>query len=109
MKESTEQLIRELAEKLGTTVEHLWGVLVKQAQISAITDSIFLLVSGAALALSLFFLVKTESDDENIIFPWAMATVFGGIFWTLKICFGINEIISGFYNPEFWALQQLIK
>ena len=29
MNDKTEQLVRELAEKLGTTVEHLWGVLVQ--------------------------------------------------------------------------------
>ena len=35
MNEATAKLIEELAAKLGTTAEHLWGVLVRQAPISA--------------------------------------------------------------------------
>ncbi len=36
MDEQIEKLLRELAEKLGTTAEHLWGVLMRQAPISGV-------------------------------------------------------------------------
>lgn len=35
MNEQTEKLLREIAAKIGTTGEHLWGVLIQQAYIRA--------------------------------------------------------------------------
>ena len=48
MNDQTLELIRDLAEKLGTTTEHLWGVLVTQAYISGVGDVIFRRFSDSA-------------------------------------------------------------
>ena len=45
MNEQTTKLITDLASKLGTTTEYLWGVLIKQALYSVITDLAFLIFS----------------------------------------------------------------
>ena len=50
MNDQTLELIRDLAEKLGTTTEHLWGVLMTQAFISGIGDVIFWRFSDSALS-----------------------------------------------------------
>jgi len=46
MNEDTIKLIRDLAEKFGTTSEHLWAVMVRQALISSI---------GEVVSLALWF------------------------------------------------------
>lgn len=44
MDDKTLQVVTDLASKLGTTAEYLWGVLLKQAPI---TGSLALLAIGA--------------------------------------------------------------
>ena len=51
MNDQTVQLLRELAEKFGTTTEHLWGVLIKQAYISGVGD----LITSIAFALAAIY------------------------------------------------------
>lgn len=123
MNEQTSQLIRELAEKLGTTSEYLWQVLIKQAPISgafnllAIAFWVVLIVWG-------YRVVKrntkkppvTEADrypsaqwcDEGAVIAWIIWTL--AILW-IAIVAGCNleMIIASFFNPEYWALKQILK
>lgn len=73
MNKNTEQLIRELSDKLGTTAEHLWGVLMKQAFISGVTDVITYLVLICLLWLAYRFVkqntTKVDGKFENPINP----------------------------------------
>lgn len=63
MNEETSKLIRELADKLGTTAEHLWSVLVKQAPISSATDCVGLIVLWIIMGLSFCKLKKLVAED----------------------------------------------
>lgn len=45
MNEQTVKLVEQLAQKLGTTTEYLWNVLIKQAPISAAIDMIYCLLT----------------------------------------------------------------
>lgn len=56
MNEQVLALLTQLAEKLGTTVEHLWSVLVKQAFISTTVN---LLIYSLLLILG-FVLYRTH-------------------------------------------------
>lgn len=40
--EGMTELLKQLADKLGTTVEHLWGVLIAQTKIEAQLASIWM-------------------------------------------------------------------
>lgn len=118
MNEETTKLIRELAEKLGTTTEHLWAVLIRQAPISSLVDLVLIPALAMALWLSLRIASKgvkglEESfnhDDQNIIM-----TLGGGAFFCLfaillafLLC-DLDLAIAGLLNPEYWALKQIIK
>ena len=123
MNDKTELLIRELAEKLGTTGEHLWGVLVQQAAISAVTDLLVLIGWAVILLFSFRFILrktttpaKTEDNmyphpewrDENAIAAWL---IWGFATVAVIIIAGasLSTIIGAILNPEFWALKQIIK
>ena len=117
------KLIEALAEKLGTTAEHLWGVLVKQAPISGAVDIAQCIVI-ASVAVWWVRLVmnntkcppKTDEnrypdakwDGEGVFFAWVSIFIVVGI--SLNCVIGSSqEIVAAFANPEYWALKQLVK
>lgn len=123
MDEKTAALIENLAEKFGTTVAHLWGVLVTQAPISGFVDLVVCatLVFVAARVVQ-FVKRKTTAPkkseknnqpraewvDEPAMLAWACA------IWLLLIV-GIvvihyaQDIVAAFFNPEYWALTRILK
>lgn len=114
MNDNTEKLIRELAERLGTTAEHLWAVLIRQAPISAATNLFVLLVLLVVMLGCLFVLFKTlkkaaaSETDEWI----PLIIVVGVIGLSTTIAFFVNlsdlsQIAAGFFNPEYWAFKQI--
>jgi hypothetical protein len=115
MNENTEKLIRELAEKLGTTTEHIWSVLVAQAPISSSINLAILIGFAVAVYASYKQVARKaisggEWDDNcgSMIFPWIawVAFAFLAIF---VACCSIEDIAAGLLNPEYWALKQIIK
>ena len=122
MNKETQELLQKLAEKLGTTVEYLWQVLLKQAQIDAFT-TLFQFFLIALFGVVLFRLhkkfLKPLSDDrysdnlyskydEAIVWPMIIGLI---VFVILSICafFSITDMVNGFLNPEYWALQRVLS
>lgn len=122
MNETTEKLVRELAEKLGTTTEHLWGVLLKQAPISAASDTIIMLIMLAILWGG-YRLVrektkvppKTEENRypdaewecEEAFAAWGVLGLYA-IITLIVTCCTISSVVTATMNPEYWALKQLL-
>lgn len=117
MNDKTAELIEKLAERLGTTAEHLWEVLVRQAPITATTDTITLGLMLVAGLVAFWLAVRWakhppyESGDANefaIVVAGIAATV---LLLIVAISFvaSASDIVSGFANPEYWALKQLLK
>ena len=117
MNEQTDKLIRDLAEKLGTTTEHLWRVLVKQAPISAITK-LGLLVVVAIGILGLvkafwFSFQKFKKADYGCEEGWVgccvacVVLIIAGLVFTLMALTDLDLILAGFFNPEYWAFKQI--
>ena len=117
MKELT-VLLESLAEKLGTTTEYLWGVLINQAQIQVFINLVILLFMAV---LTFFFYkyckwlykdFKKICQDDMEILPILLVAIFG-IGFLVSLGIGIFELIpemiTAFYNPEYWALQEILK
>ena len=101
-----------LASKLGVTGEYMLGVYVRQAVVTGVTNLI-LTVIVVIVALGLAFwaykrLGKDTLEEDEIIslFILSLVTI---VF--LSICFfgKIPEAVTCFYNPEYFALKQLLK
>lgn len=123
MDEKYQALIESLASKLGTTAEHLWGVLVRQAPISGIVDLV-LCVAITVVTVWFVALVKnkttepesTDEDryphaawrDEAAVLAWVVA-LFVGVFALVCVIGSAQGIAAAFANPEYWALKQLLK
>jgi hypothetical protein len=107
-------LLEKLAKQLGTTVEYLWGVLVRQAMISACIDILQYIMLGVA---TYFFVILTKkfykiSEDANWDEFWIVLPALIGIalliIWVVAF-FAIQNTITGFINPEYWALRKVLE
>lgn len=118
MNEQSTKLLEQLANKLGTTSEYLWGILIKQAPI----DSTITLVQFALIAIYGIILYRLhikfskETEDENSIYEndgviQGIMVIGFIIFAILTICafFGIPSVFNGYVNPEYWALREVLN
>lgn len=116
MNEQTTKLIEQLAEKLGTTTQYLWSVLLKQAPVSATINILYiLLVIGMGfflLRLHKFFSnedgrMSYDDQGEYLGVPMFIA----GVVWAIiaiAAFFSVDDIITGYLNPEFWAIDYIM-
>ena len=121
MDDKTELLIRELAEKLGTTGNHLWGVLLQQAVITAVANILVFTGWAALLFFSFRFLLsktktpETEDDEyllaelpEEFVFILWVLWCFAFIVGVVLVGLNLSNTAAAIFNPEFWALKQII-
>lgn len=122
MNDKTLDLLNRLADKFGTTVEHLWGVLMKQAVISAVTEIATALVLVAAWVWLFCFVRGKTTEPEpsrEDCYPHAewynegafAAWVVTGLTLLLvmgQVYYAATTGLTALLNPEYWALKQLL-
>lgn len=121
MNEETTKLIDQLAQKLGTTAEYLWSVLLKQAPIDStvsLIQTICVMLFGFTLWKIHKRLLKKESTDRHAdngydkyedfaIIPMIIGTIVFVILFIISFCC-IGDIVNGYFNPEYWALERIL-
>jgi len=109
--------IAVLAEKAGVATDHFWPVLVNQQVIEGWGGVGLFLLSGVMAVLAIMLLVKSlPKNNEDSVGPMQFGRcVTGGICGVLFfIAIMINTAdlpnnIAKIYNPEFYAMQSLVK
>lgn len=117
----TTKLIEQIAAKLGTTSEYLWGVLVKQAPIQS-TITLFQIVLVCVFGCILFQTHKWLSQEKDyggfnesgyerfhgseVVMGFALVIL---VVLSLVSFFCIGDVFNGYFNPEYWALQQILN
>lgn len=119
MNEKTTELIEKLAAKLGTTAEHLWEVLVNQAPIYAASKGtmvVLMAVVCAVLAVKCVRHIKrafsAEGEDETN--RNALSAMICGLSLAVLATISFTNvdlslIMAGFFNPEYWALNEVLR
>ena len=109
MKEEILNMLKTLAEKLGTTTEYLWATLVHQAYIAAIQEIVFLLIT-IVFSFILFKCIKrVQMNGENALYiTQLILAAFIVLIFLIVSIIDLSDLFNGFFNPEYWALQQLI-
>jgi hypothetical protein len=102
------EVLDVLAQKFGSTVEHLWGILIKQAYVEGIISLVWVIISIIVGTISIKYIIKffKEEDDgwEGMLF----AICFGLIALSaLVFCLNINDTIRALVNPEFYAIKEI--
>jgi hypothetical protein len=113
MSDDLQKEIAQLAQKLGTTVDHLWSVLVRQAPIDS---TVFFLTMAAMAGVTyalwrLFSKSKVNSENHQGECVKLIAMVLFGLMLAatfVVLTSGLSNAIAGFFNPEYWALQDLL-
>lgn len=126
MNNQTTELLQQLAQKMGTTVQYLWGILLKQAPIDA-TITLFQFFIVGILSFLLYKahrrLLKPIESDDKLSYRYdngydkynasaGVPMIIGAIILVtlIMVClFSIGDVINGYFNPEYWALNRILK
>lgn len=115
MNDQTAALLRDLAAKLGTTVDHLYSVVLRQVPVwIAINLTWAALMFGVSVAL-LRFGLRMWRDDEEFHDPMIPKRACAVVMMAFAApCFGFGVIdnayaaLTGLMNPEFSALTYIL-
>ena len=120
MSEDLNNELAGLASKLGISVEHLWGVLVRQAYIdgiSSLATTLVCVLLGVVIIYAFFYLRRKFKNTPHhewtppfglLLEPFGFVIL--GIVLLVIITIGSDNlywVVSDFYNPEFYALRHL--
>ena len=97
-------MLKTLADKLGTTADYLWSVMVHQAIVEAYTNIAILAVAWFALGVLVLIVRKNIKDDD-----WITVVVFGCAILGMLSAFILSRRIPMIINPEFWALNEILR
>ncbi len=108
MTQQIEQLMDALSARFGATGVHIWEVFVRQQIIEATMSIVWVVFFALAVLIWWKMLVKRIDWDEE---AQGVPTVIIGI--VVIVLFIINLLVAmfsmpAFWNPEFYALQELL-
>ena len=110
------EYIDKLAAKLGVAAEHVYGVLVKQAFATGVTDSIigfvFLMIAVIAGVIITKMTIKMYGERHcNWDYEWFFVVLAVGFLVVPPGGFGIYAITEGIkalINPEYYAIKEIL-
>ena len=106
--------VAAIAQSLKIGAEHVFIVLVKQQVVNAIVYLVLALI-GIILAFAAYRqwgLIKYNAKGDLVeVRPVVFTVIFGVLSFILLMItiFNIDTIIMGFVNPEYGAIQDIIK
>lgn len=126
MDNETRDFLQSLADKLGASVEKVYGVLIKQAKIEAIKDVInliLLIISGIVLYTVFIHIYpyckpkiptsQYEFDREwpewvqlSMIFT-SLGILINFIFILIQVSTTVSSCVTAIMNPESYAIETL--
>ena len=109
-----------LAAKLGVTAQYMWGVLLRQAYVTAYMDAasagvgLLLCMAGA---VSIKYALRYCLDKDNQHYGdwpingivWLSASSFVGFVGAADCLANAFSAMTILLNPPYWALQQILK
>jgi len=118
--EALSKILTALADKFGTTVNHLYSIMIRQAYIEGFESLLMLLI---AIIISIVFYRCLKSDYKKQSKSWceswpdyfeentgtSVITILVAIICIVAVIAGIVNGINCFFNPEYYALHQILK
>jgi len=108
------------AAHIGSTAPQIIEVLIKQARIEAVADVCWFILVGAGSVISAEYAIKLIKEirqfkkdnpyvniDGRVLCIGILSLVF--FFSTLAAGACLQSSLTEFINPQYWALQQLLK
>ncbi len=112
MNEATVKLLEQLAAKLGTTVQFLWGAAQRQAVIDAWVGVVLTVVPWLVLLGVVYFTRRVFKSEHRKAVNYILAGVTISVVSLLvaviaTFCY-FGDIVGGFTNPD-WAAFRMIR
>ena len=108
-----ESTLNQAIEYIRTIAPAVWAILIKQVYSNAITNligGVVFIVVTVALLQGIRYCIKRHEEDSYS--GWEMGVLFlsMGVFVTSLISFfALINTFQYLYNPEFYAIQQIIR
>ena len=110
MEKQALDLLETLSTKLGTTVDQMWAILLKQAPISATID----FIQYAMIGVAVWFFVKMvkkywddEMGDAKLFVVCATGMILGAL--SIVAFSSFPNSVTALLNPDYWALKQILS
>lgn len=117
--EALANILNAIASKFGTTVSHLYAVMIKQAFIDAIENIIVVVIlSSILITYSVFYYKKYKAYQpktsiwDNFFEEHTGLTVimlFTSVLCILGIILNASNAIDALFNPDYYVLKQILK
>lgn len=104
------EMLDNFAKKLGTTSDKMFGVLVKQAKIDAISS---ILENACLIAVSIFGIMANmhfmtnANYQQNYGYYFLTAAIIVCLITVFVVINSIGNIITGFINPQYSAMNEI--
>jgi len=109
------EAINALADKLGTTAENLWVILVAQANIVFIYSviGVVFIVVGDIVTIYLHKAIMKEKDGwENpttLAIVTIILSILSFVFTLIMVLELIPNMVTCIANPDYFAFKQILK
>ena len=106
-----ENAIIALAEKLQQPVEHVYRVLIKQQIVNSIVYLVVFVIAIIFVIVGIKFCASEKAEWEygNFHSTFGIISIITGLLISLGFWFSMSECITGFINPEYGALKDIIE
>lgn len=121
MEQKLETVLSELASKLGTSVDKLYALTIKQAKIEIIgkiiTGIMFICLVIGLIFFSTYLATKKwqTGGPYSDITGWGILVIFTGFALVAIILIFVSEfgnycknLATLITNPEYWAIQDIL-
>lgn len=111
-----ERILNLLAERFGTTIEHLYAVMIRQAYIEAA----YSLIEMVIMVVFIYYFIARlhgklremlKSEDADIAIYGGICLIFGWIAVIVAFIatiYDFRTVLGAALNPEYWVLQQIL-
>ena len=103
------EVLKQLAQQLGTTVERLWPVLVEQQRIQGIIGVCMFATALPTLGIVLYCLRRSPWVNEDGLPTLRAVGLISMVVTSLLFASILSQLITQIVNPEYWALRDLMK
>ena len=110
--QNVEKTLQILAERFGTTVEHLWSVAVRQTYVDAATGVLLILAVSVTSYFALRWCKKAFEEDGSYMGDKRM---FASLIACIVLIILAGVVLSNIgnllqiFNPEFYAVKLLLS
>ncbi len=114
MNEQTLQMLQALADKLNTTAENLWAVLIAQARIEGIVSIIWataclvVIIIGIKVCKWIYNGLMNDDWDDIAFAPLCLVGI-ATVILIFPMIAHINWAITCLLNPEYYALTHILR